>query len=346
MCTGLISLLLATTCTGATCEFIGINQDFVWTDPAKVSALVAYLRNTGVRWVRLPLRWNMVQPQPGPFDWSRTDPVVHALHRNGIRMLGLLVSVPAWANGTTPGKTEGWYDAYPPLSLDDWAEYARAVGERYGDTIRHWEIWNEQNGVDFFRPMPDVHQYVPLLQRAYSTLKAVHPDCVVLMGGLQMNGILANPWSPVRVENYLQQMYDAGARGFYDAVNIHPYIVETDPAERIVEMVHGTIAVMTRNGETDLPIWITEVGVPARVDPSGELQARNLEETLVQLHDLPQVEKVFWFCLQDYEHDIVGPEAAMGVLTRDLAEKPASRSLRAACRVCEQVWEARPPVER
>lgn len=332
--------LLACLSAARGCEFVGVNQDFVWTAPNKRAPLIDAMRELGVRWVRLPLRWNVVQPEPGAFDWSRTDPVIDELRAADIRVLAILMSVPAWANGTVPDEVEGWYDAYPPRSLGDWEAYVRAAVERYGGRIRHWEIWNEQNGVDFYRPLPDAERYVALLRSAYRTIKSVQPDSVVLMGGLQMNGVIANPWSPVKVEHFLKGMYDAGAAGAFDAVNIHPYVTETDPVEGIGEMVRGTLEVLRRNGDAGRPIWITEIGVASRADPTGRLQADNLERTFVELRGFPEVTRVFWFCLMDYERDIVGPEASMGLLTRELVPKPAARSLRAATLVCDQIWEA------
>ena len=46
---------------------------------------------------------------------------------------------------------------------------------RYNSRIRTWEIWNEQNGQDFYKPMPDAEQYVEILKPAYQTVRKVDP---------------------------------------------------------------------------------------------------------------------------------------------------------------------------
>lgn len=325
------------------CDLVGINHDFVWSDPADVPALIQAVRDTGASWVRVPLRWRTVEPASGEWTWTATDPVVNQLDATGIQILALLMSVPSWANGKRDGEVEGWFDCYAPNDIADWERYVRQVVRRYKSTIRHWELWNEQNGIDFYRPLPDAAAYVRLLQAGYRAVKAEQPDGVVVMGGLQMNGIIANPWSPVKVENFLAQQYQAGAKGYYDVVNIHPYITEHDPIDGLTAMVAGTLEVMRAHGEDGMPLWITEVGVPSRADPSGALQAQNLRETFAALAGMPQVEKVFWFCLRDFDRDLVGPEASLGVYTLDLQPKPAVAALREVVEQCKRGTLAREP---
>ena len=50
-----------------------------------------------------------------------------------------------------------------------------------------------------------------------------------------MNGIIANPWSDVKVENYLEDLYKAGAQPYFDVCNIHPYVAPRGRSETHVE---------------------------------------------------------------------------------------------------------------
>jgi hypothetical protein len=60
-------------------------------------------------------------------------------------------------------------------------------------------------------------------------------------------------------------MYDAGAKGYFDAFGSHPYAYghapdEVDPWGLSLSRVADQHKVMQANGDNDTPIWITEAG--------------------------------------------------------------------------------------
>lgn len=306
-------------------KVMGINQDMLWTDEAQIDALIKLMKEAGVTRIRIPIRWVTVEPQKGKWDFHKADGIIHKLRKAHIEILGTLMSFPAWENGTTGRKVEGWYDTYPPESADNWAKYVEKVVSRYRKDIHLWEIWNEENGVDFWRPVPDVAKYMPFLKSAYAACKSANPKCVVVMGGLQMNGIIPNPWSPVKTSDFLQAIYDAGGKPYFDVVNIHPYVLprEGEGAPYMRRLVEGTIEVMQRNGDGDKPLWITEIGCGTNAVDTPEAQAKLLKESFDALYSLPQVKAVYWFCLKDYSQSITGPEDSMGMLTIKNERKPS-----------------------
>jgi len=65
------------------------------------------------------------------------------------------------------------------------------------------------------------------------------------------------------VENFLQAIYDAGGRPYFEVVNIHPYVLATreqGPAYA-GKLVRDTVLVMRKNGDQHKPLWITETGL-------------------------------------------------------------------------------------
>ena len=57
-----------------------------------------------------------------------------------------------------------------------------------------------------------------LLQAAYPAIKLVQPDSTVLAAGLSPAvGVDAPP-------NFVNDMYIAGAKGYFDAIAMHPYV--------------------------------------------------------------------------------------------------------------------------
>ena len=303
--------------------FYGINADPVWDWKADgLSQFSEMLKTTGAGAVRIPIRWRVVEPRKGEWDFAAVDRAVQSIPEN-IEILGTLMSVPQWANGKDPKSAEGWFDAYPPTDLGDWKRAVSAIVTHYRHRINHWEIWNEQNGVDFFRPRPDARAYTELLKIAYQAAKKAHPECVVVLGGLQMNGIVANRWSELMVPNFLEDLYKAGAQPFFDVCNTHPYVSPTEGADRMIDLTRGTLEIMTRYGDAAKPLWITEVGCGAATVEGEQEQARLLKETFEFAGREPRIHRVYWFLLRDMDKDLLGPESTMGLFKKNGTARPA-----------------------
>lgn len=309
--------------------FAGINEDLVWTADADLPQAVEALRASGAQAIRLPFRWRVIEPEQEKWEFDKLDRVIAALPKD-MEVLATLMSPPTWATGIEPGKCEGWFDAYPPKDLGPWRAYVTKVVSRYKDRVKHWEIWNEENGVDFYRPLPDAAGYTALLRTAYEAAKQSDPKCVVVLGGLQMNGVIANPWSPVKTPDFLEALYAAGAGKWFDACNIHPYALPSEGAAHMMDLIRDTFAVMERHGDGSKPLWITEVGCGLNGGTTAEAQAKLLSDTYRLARAEPRIKRVYWFLLRDMEGDLLGPEASMGIVKRDFTGKPALEAFRGA----------------
>ena len=319
---------------GKSAPRIGVNQDFVWTETEDIPALIQAMRKARVQTVRIEIRWAVVEPERGKWDWSKVDHVVDALHKAKIEILPVLMSVPPWASGIKPAEVKGFYDSFPPQQMGDWAQFVREVVGRYHKKIHFWEIWNEENGQDFYRPLPDAVQYVNLLKTAYDTIKKIDSKAVVVLGGLQFNGIIANPWLPVKTENFLQKIYDAVGRPYFDVANIHPYVMATkeEGPPYAAKLVGDTLRVMQKNGDGRKPLWITETGISTNQIVTEQVQADHLTGMYRELNKIPQVKAIYWFLLRDLKDAVSGGEDSMGVIAFDGRRKPAFRALKAvAC---------------
>lgn len=331
---GLMFLLAVTGAETAPVPRYGVNQDFVWTRDEQVPRLIEAMHDAQVQAVRIEIRWNTVEAERGKWDFTRLDRVVQALRAAKIEILADLMSVPPWASGVKPAEVKGFYDSFPPQHMEDWEQFVRKVAGRYRKDIRFWEIWNEENGCDFYRPLPNAAQYVGLLKSAHDTIKSVVPKATVVLRGMQFNGIIANPWLPVKTTNYLQQVYDAGGRRFFDVVNIHPYVLPT-PNEGPAyagRLVRDTIRVMEKNRDGRKPLWITETGLATGGDVTEEMQAEHLAGMYRELGKIPQVKAIYWFLLQDLDQAVCGGENTMGLITTNGLRKPAFEAFKRVIR--------------
>lgn len=304
----------------------GINHDFIWTKDEDIPALIQAMKDAHVQAVRIPMRWPTVEPKRGEWNFEKADKVVRALKEANIEILALFQGVPYWASKLDPATIQGFKDAAPPKDNREWADYVRMCVSRYKKDIRYWEVWNEENGQEFYKPKPDAKEYVQILKSAYQAVKTIDPKATVILGGLQMNGIIANRWSSSKVENYLQEVYDAGGKPYFDVVNTHPYVQvasQNEGPEYCAKLTRDTVELMKKNGDGDKPLWITETGTGTSNDVTREMQAEHLEGIYRELFKIPEVKSIYWFSLRDTSQSICGGEETMGMLTLDMKPKPA-----------------------
>ena len=115
---------------------------------------------TGAGWLRLDFPWPTVQPTPTTWNWAPFDRVVQAASARGLQILALPSYTPRWA--MAPGSPEN----APPADPAAFATFVSQLVKRYQPAgIRHWEIWNEPNGIWTWSP-PDPAGYARLLVAA------------------------------------------------------------------------------------------------------------------------------------------------------------------------------------
>lgn len=216
----------------------------------------------GVQWLRFDVDWLATETSKGTFSWTRIDGIVSAANARGIKLLALVSHVPGWANG-------GASDITPPISLADFADFCRALANRYvSQGMRHYELFNEPNITTFWAPTPNAGQYVALLQAGYRAIKAAQPTARVLSAGLAPG---TDDGANIDPRTFLTAMYAAGSKGHYDAVGWHPYstgdtttgaatFAEWSNWSRMAATSPSARSIMAANGESHIPIWATEYG--------------------------------------------------------------------------------------
>ena len=109
-------------------------------------------------------------------------------------------------------------------------------------------------------------RYTELLKAAYPAIKALQPNSTVIAGGL--SPALAPDAPPI----FVNAMYDSGAKGYFDAMAMHPVRLPdrvglADPLNgwSDVEVVRQ---IMVDRGDGDKKIWMTELGASTS-DPAG-----------------------------------------------------------------------------
>jgi len=206
--------------------------------------MIRLSHQAGMEWMRVGFGFSTVCKTPKQMTFDRFDQVVDKLADGGINMIAILQGFD-WEVAKSRPELVPLYD-HP----EEWRKYVRATVERYHDRIKHWVIWNEQDG-GFWKPKPDASQYVPLLKIAYEEIKAIDPSSQVIVGGL-------TNWNA----GYLKEMYAAGAKGYFDIMACHRYGWGMDGSPQVERVMADLRQVMADNQQQDIPLWILECGTP------------------------------------------------------------------------------------
>ena len=181
----------------------------------------------------------------------------------GVETYGPL-SVGSAASSPPAGLGEPWDDwtTGDGDPINYWGRFVYKVVDRYGDRVKHWEMWNEPEWTYFWTGSSS--DYARLLKVGYQATKAACGDCQVLFGGLHY-------WYD---QDYYREVLDELADDpnasvndyFFDVMSLHLYSRSSNAYE-----VVNDIRSHLKEIASDHPIWLTETGVPiwddASVDP-------------------------------------------------------------------------------
>jgi hypothetical protein len=302
-----------------------VGAPMTWMNDTEANRELDAAAGTGATWLRVLIDWHRIEPMPGAFNWGYVDHWINGALARGLKVLGLIAYTPDWA------RAPGTYFSGPPVNPAVFADFATKVVQRYGDRVADWEIWNEPNLPLFFGFADDrAQRYTELLKAAYPAIKATQPRSTVIAAGLSP---AIGPDSP---PVFVNAMYASGAKGYFDAMAMHPYVfpgglaIDSGNGWSDVEIVHQ---IMFEQGDGDKKIWMTELGAPTS-DPAAEgvsqdEQARQITDVLQKAAQTGYSGPAFIFSIRDVNTAERGNrEDNFGaLLTTDWQPKVAGRVL-------------------
>jgi hypothetical protein len=298
--------------------FLGVTSGALSSAPELLGHEMQVMADIGVTTVRAPFYWRSAQPAPRlvelppprrhlfrvvgarPTTFVETDRLVAAAARARIALLPVVLGTPSWAS-RHPGK----YNS-PPANAQVYAEFLRALVGRYGPSgsfwdehpripklpLRDWQLWNEPDHLHYWSDQPHARDYVRLARAARKAIKNADPGARVVMAGYADRS-----WDSITA------LYEAGARGVFDVVAIHPYTFEPRNVLRAVRFVRRTL---DRAGDVDRPLWLTEVTWssgrrpghrPFPFETTRQDQARRLSEVfplLLRNRRTLGIQRIYW----------------------------------------------------
>ena len=306
-----------------TLEFLHWNHswnNYKYSSKKELERTVSLMKEAGVGWVRFDFLWQDIETEQGKFNFSKYDAIVDIVTSSNLNILGILDYSVSWAS------TEGKWNSTPDTK--PFVNYAIKVIERYKDKIKYWELWNEPDSGVYWSKQDGLKSYCELLKEVYIAAKKADPECKILNGGLA-NGLAS-----------VNRLYDNGAKGYFDILNIHFF---ESPLHRggikgVTAYPKLAYKVMSRNGDGDKKIWITEIGCPGvkrglkvknwwmGKNPTERQQADWLKKVYTELLKDKHVDKIFWAFFRDTKNHWDNGVDYFGVIRWDFSKKPSFKN--------------------
>jgi O-antigen ligase len=236
-------------------------------DDLVLSETLTKLRQNGLLWLRQPVRWAEIEPNPGQFEWEAFDRVMATVARANdqmaagepFKLIVVLETTPGWARPTHSPLTT------PPTDISLFGRFARALAKRYGPQLDYYQIWHEPNlSVNWGNSYIDPAGYAGLLREAALNIREADPQALILVAALAPT-LENNPLNLNEVA-YLEQLYQAKAGPWFDIIAGQAYGFDLDPIMparpdqlnfRRLELLRR---VMLQYGDHETPIWASAFG--------------------------------------------------------------------------------------
>lgn len=327
-------------------ERIGLCQWFHMEDRRQVEATIDALDRLGVRHLRTGISWANWH-RPGGRAWY--DWQMAALRESGLELLLCVWHTPPSISAAPQlGST-----AAPPARVKDYADFLDVLIDRYGDTFRYVELWNEPNNPYKWNGAldPGYARYADLLAHAGNWVR--QRGKVAVMGGMTLLDY-----------DFIDAVRAHDALDYVDIVGIHafpemwePFATDWDHPAHWHGWRHRVGELAARSGGR--PIWVTETGLATyRKDTGARCREQLQAERLLEALEAP-APRVYWYTLFDLQASRLAVEEAnggpreeaeyhMGLIRTTSGyriaghEKPAFFALRDALRADELAVELAP----
>lgn len=181
-------------------DSLGVNIHFTDPRPGEMKMLA----DCGFKWVRMDFSWGGTEREKGNYNFAPYDRLMDALAPYAIRAVFILdYSNRLYDEGASPHTEEG------RAAMAAWATVA--VKHFAGKGIV-WEMWNEPNIKQFWKPQPSADDYAKLALAVGKAIRTAAPD-----------ELYVGPATSTIDLKFLETCFKAGCLEYWDAVSVHPY---------------------------------------------------------------------------------------------------------------------------
>lgn len=280
----------------------------------------------GFRFIRMDFVWHNIEVSRGIYNWKEYDELTANLNRRGLRAIYILDYSNPLYEGNVESKDpitgEVQRGIAAPRSRESvaaFSKWAAAAAEHFKGNNIVWEIWNEPN-ITFWKPAPDVNQYIALAKAACKAIRAVVPGSVII-----------GPATSQIPYPFIESFLASGILENIDAVSVHPYRDYAIPPESVAAdyaKLHDLIARYSPSAKKDIPVISSEWGYASATKglPVEKQASYAVRMQLINL--LSGVPVSIWYDWKNDGNDPGNFEHNCGTVTSDLMPKPAYIGLR------------------
>lgn len=299
---------------------VGVNIHFTRGHERDLDLIAA----AGFKFIRMDFSWGGTERKKGEYNWAEYDELTANLEKRGLRAIYILdYSNGLYEEAVTEKDERGVERKVTPSpqhpeSVAAFARWAGEAAKHFRGRRIIWEIWNEPN-ISFWKPKPDVQQYIALAKATCAAVRANDPQATIIAPASS-----EFPWA------FLEAMFQAGLLEQLDAVSVHPYRNYKRPPETAAEEYQKLRALIERHAspaKRGMPIISGEWGYATHdKGVSLETQAAFIvrQQLANLLNDIPLS---IWYDWKNDGQDPAYNEHNFGTVTHDLKPKPAYEAL-------------------
>ena len=165
----------------------------------------------------MDVTWRWTEKVKGQYDFSAHERLLDALEKHNIRWMAIL----CYGNPLY----DDWNGPRDEETRAAFVEWAQAFVLHFKGRGVLWEMWNEPNIVEFWKPTPNVDDYIKLALAVGKMMREVAP-----------NEAYIGPATSRIDLPFLEACFKAGLLEFWDAVTVHPYR-RNEPESAVEEYV-------------------------------------------------------------------------------------------------------------
>ncbi len=319
----------------------GVNVHPLWDSEsdAQMTDELNLAASAHVTVLRIDVGWSSYEfDGPGQYPAPRVaklDRFMQGAASRGIKVLPVVFSTPCWASSAPESLRQGctgdWWNrgvtAYPPKDPQTYGNFVKWLTNRYSAYMAGVEVWNEPNETAFLNAPDQASAYAQLLKAGYAGAKAGNLDVPVIAGAIAGADV-----------GFLNQLYAAGIKGYYDGLSIHTYSGSQSPMfdpgavgrqATVLPGIKAVHAAQLAAGDTTA-LWLTEFGWVTQAGlysaVTEQQQAAFISSAFTSIEQLPYVRAAVVYDLRD------GPDPSSyidhyGLVTENFTPKPAFAAL-------------------
>lgn len=329
----------------------GVNTFFEQeVEESKIRTGMQLIHEAGFTFIRQEFPWeDLEQPKKGEFfdtkfnhsTWDKYDRIVELASEYHLQIIARLDHPPEWTRAD--GHARGFFA--PPDNYDDYGDFVAAVVSRYKGKIKFYQLWNEPNIYPEWGEQPvNAQDYTRLLKIGYTRAKQADPNAVIISAGLAQT----LETGPRNVSDliFLQQMYDAGAKNYFDILAVMNYGLFTGPGDTRADPSRTNFSrpillreIMVKNGDANKPMWAMEIGwnaLPLSFTdaPFGRVTEQQQARYAAQAYDRAQNDMPwmgvmnYWFFKRAYDNERDQPFFYFRLFDPDFTPRPVYQALK------------------